>query len=57
MQEITTEQFAQEMKTFEGLCNKAQNDLQLYIEGCADLQLKDKLIKRYDEVNDFVNFV
>ena len=31
MQELTSEQFAQEMKTFEDLCNKAQNDLQSYI--------------------------
>ena len=57
MQEITSEQFAQEMKTFEGLCNKAQNDLQAYIDGCADLQLKDKLLRRYQEFENFVNFV
>ena len=57
MTEITTEQFAQEMKTFEGLCNKAQIDLQSYIDGCADLQLRDKLIRRSKEFDIFVNYI
>ena len=57
MQEITSEQFAQEMKTFEGLCNKAQIDLQSYIDGCSDLQLKDKLTLRYQEFEKLVNFI
>lgn len=57
MQEITSEQFAQEMKTFEGLCNKAQIDLQTYIDGSADLQTKDKLQKRFNDFEKFVNFV
>ena len=57
MQDITNEQFAQEMKTFEGLCNKAQNDLLSYINGASDLQLKDKLQRRYEEFDNFVNFV
>ena len=60
MQEITNEQFAQEMKIFEGLCNKATNELQSFINGAAascDMQLKDKLQKRYDEFNNLVNFI
>lgn len=57
MQEISNEQFAQEMKTFEGLCNKAQADLKSYIEGCSDLQLQDNLQKRYIEFEKLVNYV
>lgn len=57
MQEITSEQFAQEIKTFEALCNKAQNDLQSYINGASDLHFKEKLQKRYDEFDKFVTFV
>ena len=57
MKEITNEEFAREMKTFEGLCNKAQIDLQGYIDGCSDLSLKEKLIKRYNDFDNFVNFV
>ena len=57
MQELTSEQFAQEMKTFEDLCNKAQNDLQSYINGCSDLQLKDKLTRRFQEFENLVNYV
>lgn len=57
MQEITSEQFSQEMKMFEGLCNKAQTDLQSYITGCSDLQLKDKLTKRHADFETFVNHI
>lgn len=57
MQEITQEQFAQEIKTFEGLCNKAQTDLESYINGCEDLKLKEKLEKRFKDFEKFVDFV
>ena len=57
MQEITVEQFTQEMRTFEGLCNKAQLDLQSYINGCEDEALKNKLEKRYKQFEDFVSYV
>ena len=57
MQELTQEQFAQEMKVFEGMCNKAQLDLQTYIDGCSDLQLKEKLQKRFNDFEKFVNYI
>lgn len=57
MQEITQEQFTQEMRTFEGLCNKAQNDLLSYIDGCEDLKLKEKLEKRLNDFENFINYV
>lgn len=57
MQDLTTEQFTQEMKTFEALCNKAQSDLLSYINGCSDLQLKEKLQKRYEDFEKLVNYV
>lgn len=57
MENITSEQFAQEMKTFEGLCNKAQIDLQAYIDGATDLKLKEKLQKRFQDFEKFVNYV
>lgn len=57
MQELTSEQLTKEMKTFEGFCNKAQSDLCLYIEGCSDLQLKEKLEKRYNQFEEMINFI
>lgn len=57
MQELTNEQFTNEMKTFEALCNKAQNDLQSYVDGCEDLMLKDKLIKRHEGFEKLINYV
>ena len=57
MQELTQDQFAQEMKVFEGLCNKAQIDLQSYIDGCEDLQLKEKLQNRYTDFERCVNYI
>lgn len=57
MQELTNEQFTQEMKIFEGLCNKAQLDLESYIKGCSDLQLKEKLQKRFKDFENLVNYI
>ncbi len=57
MNDLTMDQFAQEMKIFEGLCNKAINDLDNYINNTTDLQLKDKLIKRKKDFDKFVNYV
>ena len=57
MDNISSDRFAQEMKTFEGLCNKAQTDLQAYIAGAADIDTKNKLEKRYNEFNNLVNHV
>lgn len=57
MKELTNEQFATEMKTFEGLCNKAQIDLKSYIDGCSDNELKEKLQKRYDGFEQLINYV
>lgn len=57
MQELNQEQFATEMKTFEAFCNKAQLDLQTYIDGCVDLQLKERLQKRYLDFEKFINYI
>ena len=57
MNDLTMDQFAQEMKIFEGLCNKAINDLDNHINSTTDLQLKDKLIKRKKDFDKFVNYV
>lgn len=57
MEDLTIEQFTKEMKTFEGLCNKALNDLDERIDAITDLQLKDKLIKRKGDFDTFVNYV
>lgn len=57
MNDLTMDQFAQEMKMFEGLCNKAINDLDNHINNTTDLQLKDKLIKRKNDFDKFVNYV
>ena len=57
MLEITNEQFSLEVKMFEGLCNKAQTDLEAYITGATDLQLKEKLSKRFEDFEKLVNYV
>ena len=57
MNDLTMDQFAQEMKIFEGLCNKTINDLDNHINNTNDLQLKDKLIKRKKDFDKFVNYV
>lgn len=57
MNDLTMDQFAQEMKIFEGLCNKVINDLDNHINNTNDLQLKDKLIKRKKDFDKFVNYV
>lgn len=57
MNDLTMDQFAQEMKIFEGLCNKVINDLDNRINNTNDLQLKDKLIKRKKDFDKFVNYV
>lgn len=57
MKEITKEQFASEIKIFEGLCNKAQNDLQLIIDNSENLKLKEVLVKRYNDFEKLVNYV
>ena len=57
MQELTKEQFIQEMKVFEGLCNKSQTDLKSYIDGCAELNLKEKLENRYSDFEKFIEYV
>ena len=40
MNDLTMDQFTQEMKTFEGLCNKALVDLDNHINNTNDLQFK-----------------
>ena len=57
MNDLTMDQFTQEMKTFEGLCNKALVDLDNHINNTSDLQFKDKLIKRKSDFDKFVNYV
>lgn len=57
MKELTNEQFTQEMNFFEQLCNKAQLDLESYINGCEDDTLKEKLHNRYTEFENLVMFV
>ena len=57
MKDLTLEQFEQEMKIFEGLCNKAIDNLNFYIEDTKDLQMKDKLTKRRTDFENFVNYV
>ena len=51
MNDLTMDQFAQEMKIFEGLCNKTINALDNHINNTNDLQLKDKLQKQYYNFN------
>lgn len=57
MQELTQEQLTKELQLFEGFCNKAQTDLETYIDNCSDLQTKEKLEKRYKQFEELVTFV
>lgn len=57
MEELTTQQFEQEMKLFEGFCNKALSSIEDNINDTNDLQLKDKLVAKKDNFTKFVNYV
>lgn len=57
MQELNNEQFTHEMQTFENFCNKVQSDLTSYINGCEELQLKEKLEKRYNDFGNLVDYI
>jgi len=57
MQPLTKEQYEQEMKTFEGFCNKIMISIDESINSTTDVSLKEKLAKRKDGFEKFINFV
>lgn len=57
MQEIGTQRFEQEMRMFEGFCNKAVASMDEIIETTTDLRLKDELIEKKANFEKFIEFV
>lgn len=57
MNDITMEQFEKETKTFENLCNKVIDNIDFLINETEDLKHKDKLIKRKEDFNKFINYI
>ena len=57
MRELNQEEIEREIKTFENFCNKAQTNLQLYINGCEDISLREKLQKRFNDFEKLITFI